>query len=420
MKRTFNTTLIALVLFGIGGFIVGRISTTDSSPAVKSAVPDKRPTRSESRSFSEPESSSGRNLRAVGKSGSRDPVTPEQRLARLESIVRSEDLLGRSRALLAFIDQLAPRDFEGAVAHFRSLGITEDRLGEYSLLLTSWAQTDPAAALAYTTENTNGKFASDAVLTAWASRDPEAAIRWANTHHQGDGANPYLPGIIRSLSQSDPARATQLLAAMPKSTQRAEALDFFMPHLLQKGKAATHAWIASLSDESLKNGAMTRAAGPLAKTDPQGTISWLLANPSDAAVQRLDNIFSDLMKSNPSAAASTFASIPAGPYRSTALRGMVNSVSKDDPNEGVKLMNLYPNDTTDRVVQNFIWHSFGTDPITAISQIPRIANEQDREKMYQRTLRAWMNQDPIAAEGWIQRNPLTQTVRDYLARPQPQ
>jgi hypothetical protein len=118
--------------------------------------------------------------------------------------MRGENPLDRTRALLDFIDQLAPGDFEGSVAHFRSLGITDSRMGEYGMLLSAWAKADSLAALAYAKENTGNPFTANTVLTTWASIDPEAAIRWAQANHTGDGANPYLAGIIRSLAASDP------------------------------------------------------------------------------------------------------------------------------------------------------------------------------------------------------------------------
>jgi hypothetical protein len=80
------------------------------------------------------------------------------------------------------------------------------------MLLTAWAEVDPMAAIAYTTENTRGGMATGTVLAAWASRDPESAIAWAEAKHEGDEANPYMVGIIRSLAATNPARIPEILA----------------------------------------------------------------------------------------------------------------------------------------------------------------------------------------------------------------
>ena len=338
------------------------------------------------------------------------------RLSRLESIVRGENALDRNRALLAFIDQLGPDDFEEAVAHFRSLGITQDRFGEYALLLSAWAKTDPTAPLAYPGENTRGGFATSTILTSWASIDPEAAIRWAQANHEGDGANPHLAGIIRSLGASDPFRATELLTSMPRSTERGDALDAMLPHLLTQGNEATRAWIADIADDSLRNGAMMRVAERLAESDPAGTATWLAANPGEATQRRMDDVYQVWARQDQQTAVASLAALPSGEIRSNALRGVISSVASQDPTAAVSMMDRYSNDVTDRVVQNFVWHSFRNDPTAAVGQISRIADERERDQMYGRTLGYWMERDADAASTWIQNNPLPAKVQEDINR----
>ena len=341
---------------------------------------------------------------------------PKDRLARLESIVRGENALDRNRALLAFIDQLGVADFEEAVASFRALGMTEDRMGEYSLLLTAWAQVDPTAALAFAKANTRNEFAQNTILTAWATADPDAAVRWAQANFEGDGANPYLPGIIRGLVGVDSVKATELLASMPRSVERGRGLDFMLPHLLQQGAAETQAWISGITDESLRSGAMMRVAEDLAATDPAGTAAWLIAHPSEATQRRVDDVYSVWASKDMGAAMNSFASLPAGDNRSNALRGLVTNIATENPKDAVGLMERFPNDVNDRVVQNFVWHSFGTDPATAAGQIARISDPGDREKMYERTLDAWFDRDPTAAQAWTQTNSVPESVQSHLNR----
>ncbi|NJM38345.1 MAG: hypothetical protein HC845_11075 [Akkermansiaceae bacterium] len=335
-------------------------------------------------------------------------------MARLGEIIRGEDALSRTRSLLDLIDKLAPRDFEEAVAHFRSLGMTQDRMGEYSMLLTAWAQVDPVSALTYAKANTEGSFAADTILTAWANRDAEAAIAWAKSNHTGEGANPNLPGIIRGLVESNPSRATELLASMPRSVERGKGLDYILPHLWRQGAGAVKDWIASISDPSLQDGAMARAAEKMAEYDPAGTSAWLLANQGTATNEALDNVYSTWSRMSSTAAVTAFEAIPAGENRSNALRGLVRSATDKNPQQGVDLLNRYPNDVNDRVLQNFIWHSFEKDPQTSVSQISRMTDPQRQERMYRRALNAWIERDAKSAQAWIAKNPLPQSVRDRL------
>lgn len=414
MKITPITALAGLIVIGAGGFMAARVSSPAPQTSEQESPNETRASRASSRDSASGSAETKRLARPT-KPESSGTGTTADRLARLKSIVRGENPLERNRALLAFIDQLGPGDFEQAVASFRSLGITDDRLGEYSLLLTAWGQADPVSALAYAKANTANNFATDTILTSWATTDPEAAIRWAQAEHTGDGANPYMPGIIRGLIDSDPVRATQLLANMPRSQERGEGLDYILPHLFQQGPDATRAWISAITDDSLRNGAMLRSAEKLAATDPAGTAAWLLANPGEAAQRRLDNVYSAWAKKDQQAALSALTALPTGDNRSNALRGVVSSMAGADPKAALSLMDTFPTDVTDRVVQNFIWHSYGTDPSVAAGQISRISNENDRDQMYRRMLSDWIERDPSTAQAWMQTNPVPQAVRDRIA-----
>ena len=70
------------------------------------------------------------------------------------------------------------------------------------------------------------------------------------------------------------------------------------------------------------------------------------------------------------------------------------------------------------MVKNFVWHSYGTDPALAASQISRIGDEGQRDQMYRRMLDNWIDRDAATAQAWIAANPLPQTVRDRLVRRQ--
>lgn len=344
----------------------------------------------------------------------RGDTTFDQKLVNMEEIVRGENALDRGRAMLEWIDSLAPEEFEAAVARFRSLGLTEARMGEYAMLLTAWAEVDPVSALAYTTENTSGGMATGTVLSAWASRDPEAAIAWAKSKHQGDEANPFMVGIIRGLVGSDPARATALIQEMPFSEERGEALQAMMPHLLKMGSESAKKWISELSDERLRDGAVARFAEELAKQDPAGTASWLMANLSDTSVRSMDEVFSEWAKVDPASAVANFESLPEGDARSRALRGLVMVDARNNPQAAVDLMNRFPADVTDRTVQHFIWNSFEKAPDVAANQIALIQDERSRNRMYERALDSWLDRDQAAAQTWINSANLPASVIEAL------
>jgi len=417
MKSNFTTTAAAVAVIGVGAFLAGRssISTSqnDSKAVEKSGPSSSRSsisTNAGNDSGSRPSrSSSGPRTSSVAQAG-----TKEERLAKLESIIRGDDPIARNRAFLAYLDQLDPTEIQDAVEKFRSLGITEERFSEYSMLLTVWAKTDPTAALAYAKEHTRGGFATNTILSAWAANDPEAAIQWAKANHQGEDANPYMAGIIKGIAASDPARATQLLTEMPFGDQRGEALAGLLPHILSQGAEPTREWIASISDERLRNGAMARVAEDLAAMDPKGTADWLLANPGEATQRNMDNVLSVWMDKDQNGAMAYYQALPAGEARSNALRGIVNSLAVEDPKAAANYIDNHPADVNDRLVQQFVWHSFGEDPNLAASYIAKISDQGEREGTYRRMLDGWLRQDEAAARTWIQSNQLPPAVQEHF------
>jgi hypothetical protein len=112
----------------------------------------------------------------------------------------------------------------------------------------------------------------------------------------------------------------------------------------------------------------------------------------------------------------SLSSLPSGEERSNALRGVVTSVATKDPGAAISLMDRYPADVNDRVVQQFIWHSFGSDPSTAAGQIARIADQGDRDRMYRRAIGSWIERDPASAQAWMNSNPLPENVQNDLNR----
>ncbi|MES2439592.1 MAG: hypothetical protein V4584_11020 [Verrucomicrobiota bacterium] len=417
MKLHPSLVFAALGLFGFGGFFAGRISSPVSSADAVRDAGSARTSRSAAPSGAAA-SAAGEKSRSARRERTGSAESSQDRLQRLESIIQSENALDRNRALLAYIDQLAPGDFEEAIEHFRSLGLGDNRNGEFALLLSAWAKTDPLTALTYAREKTNGGFATNTILTSWATADPEAAIQWAIANHEGDEGNRFFAGIIRGLAGSDPARATALLTSMPRGDERGDALEEMVPHILKSGPDQARTWVAGIDDETLRNGLMNEMAEPMAEKDPKGTAAWLIANPGEASNRRMDDVFEKWAEKYPQDALASFNSLPAGDARTNALEGLAGTLAKEDPKAAVALLDRYPGDVNDGVVQAVVWDSFRNDPMTAADQIARITNEGQRDQMYRRALGRWMERDPASANAWLQQNPVSENVMNHLARQQ--
>jgi len=404
MKLTPATSVAALALIAAASFAGGRFSAPSTGAQIpgstKAGAQSRLGTRAEGSVATEGE----RAPRASRPDGRAKESPAKPRIGDLEGIVRGGNALERSRAMLAFIDKLDPAQLEDAVANFRGLGLTQERMGEYSLLLTAWAEADPVKALAYATANTGGSFATDTILATWTAKDPEAAILWAQQKHTGEEANPYMASIIGIIAETDVRRASQLVVDMPYSRERGEALAAMMPHLAALGPEAARNWVAALKDEQLREGAMGRLNEALTRIDPQGTAKWLVAHPEPANQRGLGSAVAEWARQDRDAATAYFSTLPAGEIRSYALRGLVSAVASEDPKAAASMLNSYSADVTDSVVRHFVWSSFRSDPATAASNISRITDVEQRDETYRRTLGGWLRRDPEGAQTWLRSN----------------
>lgn len=416
MKSSPAVIISGLAVVAAGGFVIGRITSNHEQHPSKWTEAT-RPERARPGASTSHNDGTGRKdaTSADAHHGTRTAPMAEK-LLKMEAIMRGENPLDRNRALLELIDQLAPGEFEQVVAQFRALGITQNRLGEYSLLLSAWAKADPYAALEYAKTQTQGSYASNTILSSWASIDPDAALRWAEANHSGNGANPYLAGIIRGIAETNPQRATDLLKAMPFGEQRGEALAGMMQHILKQGPEASRNWIASIDDERLRNGAVMRMAEPMAEIDPKGTADWLLNNSSEAANRQLDDVYDRWAGKDLNAALTSIDSLKTGEQKTSALSGVIHRETSNNPQAGLALIDRYPNDINDGVLRTFVRTAAQKDPELAANSISRMNDAGQRTNAYQRTLWRWLETDMPKAQAFVQANQLPEQVTRMVAR----
>ncbi|MBK1825946.1 hypothetical protein [Haloferula rosea] len=392
-------------------FIAGRASSSQPDASEDTASTTPPPRLSRSGSATESGFAGSQRSKLTGREPrDRSSSETEALVQEMVDIMASTDPLTRTQEWLDFVNGLDPDRFEEVVAEFRAKGLTNGNMTEYAMVLTAWAKVDPLSALDYAKENTGSPFARNTILASWAGTDPNGAIQWAESNHDGDGANPWMVGVIKGVVANDPYLATELLGNMPYSEQRGDALTAILPHVLNQGPEAARQWVAGLSDDRLRNGAIQRMAGALAKTDPEGTANWLASTPGDGATGAMDNVIGTWAREDIQAATSYYQGLPAGELRTSALRGLSNQLAMSDPQAAASLIDANPGDASDRVYQQFVWHSFREDPALAANYIGRIENDRERDSTYRRMLEGWLRRDFDSANAWISSNELPEDV----------
>lgn len=408
MKPT-PTLAAATLVAATAAFFAGRM--TAPSPEATGAAESTetmatlRPGRAEAA-----DSSANLTGRDNGSNRGTRPPGMESAMDEMLRIMDGIDPIGRTQAWLDFINTLDADEFEAVVARFREEGLSQENMAEYALLLSAWAKVNPLAALDYAAANTGNTFARNTILTTWAQTDPQGAIAWAKQNHEGEGANPWMVGVIRGLVGTDPTLATQLMMEMPRSRERGEALSAIMPKILEQGDDVAKGWVGSIADDSLRDGAVRMLSEQLARTNPADAAEWLTSMGGEAAQRGLDDIISSWASTDRDGAMNYFSRLPQGEARSNALRGLTNQMALDDPQAAARFLDQNAGDANDRVYQQFVWHSFGSDPALAADYIARISNEGERNGMYRRMLDGWLRRDFDAATTWMSNADLPENV----------
>ena len=332
--------------------------------------------------------------------------TPEEMV---EDIARYDDAIDRTNALLALIDSLSPDQFLSVVDSFRQLGITDDRRGEYKMLLTAWAKVNPSEALGYASENTRGNFARNTILSTWAADSPEAAIAWAEANHDNpDRANPWLVGVIEGIAPHDIGRATDLMATLPRSGERGEALRSVISQLMGGDPEDAKNWATSIEEDYLRSGAAAYTAEALARKDPAGAAEWLAGlGDVDALNRAAEDITSDWYRESPEEATAWITSLPPEAM-SEAAEGVVGNIVREDPVQAAEYLSQLatsnPDANFDSSIRDLVRGSSRRDPELAAVWVGGLSDSNDQARYYRGILGDWTRRDATAANQWIQDN----------------
>ena len=341
--------------------------------------------------------------------------TPRRAVVELAQLI---DPVERAKGFLELLETLSADQFLDVVTDFRALGMTDQRMSEYGMLLHAWGGADPEGALAYAMENTGTPFARQAIITRWSTDDPEAALAFARANYDGEGANPLLVGVIRGIAPANLNRATDLLQDLPYSRERGDALQSLLPFVMEDGAASALTWSAGIADPQLKNGAINYIMRDFAGSDPRGAAELLLTlDDKGTAAQAADNVGGALARVDLEEAKNWSAGLEEE-LQSGAVEGVIGHYASLDPVAASDwLDSLPPTINLDAAIRQFAWRSQRSEPALAADWIGQIQDTRRRDEMYRNVLSRWFRTDPASAEQWIATTPdLPEGVRSLPDR----
>lgn len=356
------------------------------------------------------------------RAGSSNPgvrvVGQRSALEAVANLAHMTDPISRAQGFLALVDSLSPDAFEGVVAEFRGLGITDERFTEYGILLHAWGQVDPRGALDYALENTGTNFARQTILASWAAYDPEAAITFAEVTHKGDSANPLLVGVIRGLVAEDLNRATSLMQTLPRSRERGDALEAILPLLLAEGIDHAITWSNGLTDDALRSGAITSIARRLSEDKPQEAAELVLSAPDEESKIRAIDDITETWAEQDLDAAIAFTETLQSELQAEAVEGVIRELASDDPLQASQWMESLDSQGVDLdpAIGRFIWSAMSKEPELAANWIGRMDDQREAERNYHRILGRWLSNDAEGAKAWMAAADLPESIQRRFAQ----
>ena len=349
----------------------------------------------------------------TGRAG-KSSLPPAERLA---EITRLGDPLERQAALMDLINRLGPDEFAAVAEEYRNTDRYGDSDGEFDLIMRGWAKADPLGALDYATNQLQSRGQTSLVLSSWAGNDAAAAERWALEHHEGDGPNPWMAAVISGIAKTDIDHASRLAGAMPNSRERNRAVDDITRALLVQGLDAAMAYPASIQDPELRAGFVSSIAGRLASKEPDKAAAWLASSgDANSQIRASRQVGEALARQDPAAAAKWLPTLKPE-ARAEAARGIIPTMSSGDITGTAKWVSgLAGIPNYDRVVEEFVWSCDQRAPEQSAAWIQGVSDPAQQTRLYHRMLGEWARRDAAAVKNWVAANEVPDTVSKRFNR----
>ena len=392
------------------------------------------------------------------------------------------DSLFRRGLLPSFVFGLAQRDPAAALSLARSL--PNDQGQDYfSRALNGWCLKDADAAIAYVGQLPDDQnkisilesmirtlapknpdkainlveqippqeqnFALRKIGSSWAESDPKAALDFANQQTDPKVKSEILKGVIDGMAQKDPKGALELTLSLPKTDDsRENSISDVLFDLSESDPKGAVGYAMNLLSDMNRNKSISRLAGEWVRGDPQGALGWYgsLTDPK-LKEQVAGNMIGILSQDDPAKAINLLDSIPLGNVQNQALttiannwaridqkaaldwanqqtdpevksrilEGVIEGMSVKDPNSAFQLAQSLPagKSRDDRIDSTLSLMAY-KDPRSAIALASGITDANDRSKAQQNVVRSWKRRDPTAATQWVNSSSLPQDVKARL------
>ena len=235
------------------------------------------------------------------------------------------------------------------------------------------------------------QYVLELVASQWVAKDPKAAL--AKLQQTSDD---WLKlGLINALSNHarnnfDPALATEVAKAFPRSTSRGTEMVFeIYQSLAQREPERALALLESDIDPANKSGIASTLAAQQASYDPDGALAWA-ARQKDESLQiaATRSAMWAWAQADAYAASEWLTAQPAGPMREAAVRSLVGALGESSPEDAIRwAASLADPQQREQEQMSIVQNTLSSDPQKAkqLAEMLQVSGEKKKrlEQMIQ-------------------------------------
>lgn len=401
-----RTLILASLILALGlGLILGvRVRSqkhSETSPNLPGVLP---PTSLNSiRPKSHPEFTASHKTSA-NPTGSAEE-RQHQAMTTLSQILNTSKQVERTRQMLVFLDQLGDDQIATVISGFHEAGWVDFNRNEYSLLISTWIERDPFAAITFLDQNVTDGWTRKLAASAWAAEHPEAATHTINGLQDHGKVNDWIVGLIAGIARNDPEGALHTLSTLTTGHTKKQAVRSILPEVVLRGSEFAGQWLEKIKEPKLQQDSAKQLAHSLAQRDPAAASQWISEMTSARTRREASQIVSEIYAEQDLDAAIAWTETLPPDSLAEAAKGVTKHLTRQDPASAAQwLLKLGDTPDLDPARLRFLHEATPHSPQIALQHVPTLSRSQDQEQQYQKVLNHWKTQDPTAAIAWASQN----------------
>ena len=361
------------------------------------------------------------NLAAIMAVGSNDAL-PDQLEQAFLAILRLPDHGERQRACIHLARGLPQRNLMASIRFVQELKLDPARNQLLAILIETWAEEDGRRAIVFATSLSNPSekdLAIQSALQGWSRVEPASAWGWVLEQTGSTRrAERWLAIILSNLGSVDRATAFDLLEQMPQSSFADQMAQVVMRQmLLVDTPREAIDWLGEFPPAS-QLAAATVLAESWAVTEPRAATTWL-SESFPGQIDAMGSVIGKWVYLYPEDAASWAWTNTSGLARRELMDTIANEwIANDGLAPLANWLNSHgPDPGLDGAISSLAMQTAGLDPVTALTWVQFIVDEDSRSMMEILIGRQWIRDNPEEAALGLPELIETESARAALLEP---